>query len=193
MTTEIKQIFKIPLSNSLFRHAGWVLQLLIFTVSSLNCHAIVDQNTLIANDTIIITDSDSTLLEDEEISEPTKEFDPPVKFTEKFYWESYIRARHEFWDNQEDLNNNLDDLYSFFRVKLYLGAGFKPTKNTQLYARIVNESRLYGHKGDGDSLSNDHFWRPERHILSCICPTFLPMEKHWRASVRNKARTSISP
>ena len=128
---------------------GWVVELQAFNADS------------------TVVKSDTTRLREDSIT-TTKEFDPPVRFTEKFYWESYIRARHELWDNQEDLNDDLDDLYSFFRVKLFLGAGFKPTDNTQFYARIVNESRLYGHKGDGDSIDNDHLWRPERHYFELV-------------------------
>lgn len=104
------------------------------------------------------------------ISNQGKEFEPFADNDQKFHWESYIRLRHELWDNQEDLNSNFDDLYSFLRVKLYLGAGYKPAKNLKIYARIVNESRFYGHKVDGDSLNNDHFWRPEKHYFELVLP-----------------------
>ena len=102
------------------------------------------------------------------ISNHGKEFEQLIETDNRFFWVSYVRARHESWNNQEDLNDDLDDLYSFFRVKLYLGAGYKPTKNTQLYARLVNESRFYGHKDTGDTLKNDHLWRPQRHYFELV-------------------------
>ena len=124
-----------------------------------------------------VSDSAQVSQDSVDVVEPSKEFDPIVKFAKKFQWGYYIRLRHELWDNQEDLNDDLDDLYSFFRAKIYLGAGYKPSKNTQFYARIVNESRLYGHKGDGDSIDNDHIWRPERHYFELV---FAKLYFRWR-------------
>jgi hypothetical protein len=98
----------------------------------------------------------------------TKEFDDQTARKGKIFWDSHIRLRHEFWNNQEDLNDDLDDLYSFTRLKLYLGGGFRPSKNTEIYARFINESRYYGHKGTSDTINNDHLWRPERHYFEIV-------------------------
>ena len=134
----------------------------LFLCSSLSASAYACDSTDIKNDTI------HKVKETVRISNHGKEFEQSIETDDKFFWESYVRVRHEFWNNQEDINDDLDDLYSFFRVKLFLGAGYNPSKKTQLYARIVNESRFYGHKGKGDTLSNDHLWRPERHYFELI-------------------------
>jgi len=135
---------------------------LIFNILPVSIYAFVGDSTQTKNDTI------HKVKETIRISNHGKEFEQSIETDDKFFWESYVRARHEFWNNQEDLNDDLDDLYSFFRVKLYLGAGYKPTKNTHLYARIVNELRFDGHKGTGDTLTNDHLWRPVRHYFELV-------------------------
>lgn len=98
----------------------------------------------------------------------TKEFASVDTRKGKIFWDAYLRLRHEYWDNQEDLNDDLDDLYSFFRLKLHLGGGFRPSKNTKIYARIINEGRYYGHKGTGDSTKNAERYDPQRHYFEVV-------------------------
>ena len=98
----------------------------------------------------------------------TKEFNQAAARQGKFYWDSHIRLRHEFWNNQDDLNEDLDDLYSFFRLKLYLGGGLRPSENTEIYTRLIYEGRYYGHKGTGDSIGNDKYFNPERHYMEVV-------------------------
>jgi hypothetical protein len=92
----------------------------------------------------------------------TKEFAQVKQKEDKFFWDAHVRLRHEFWNNQEDLNDDLDDLYSFFRIKFYISGGIRTSKNTNFYGRLVNEARFYGHKGTGDTLNNDQLFSPER-------------------------------
>ncbi len=114
------------------------------------------------------TAATDSLTATEAIAAP-KEYDPDEETrNEKLYWDAYLRVRHEFWDNQEDLNDDLDDLFSFFRFKAFLGGGINLNKNIKIYGRLVNESRLYGHKGTGDSLRNDHFYRLQRQYVEFI-------------------------
>jgi hypothetical protein len=98
----------------------------------------------------------------------TKEFEDEKARDGKFYWDAHTRLRHEFWNNQEDLNDDLDDLYSFTRLKLFLGGGFRPTKNTEIYVRLINESRFYGHKGNNDSIRTDHLFRPDYGYFNIV-------------------------
>jgi len=98
----------------------------------------------------------------------TKEIENPNKREGKYFWDAHIRLRHEFWNNQEDLNDDLDDLYSFTRLKMFFGGGIRPTKNTELYVRFINESRLYGHKGTNDSIRTDHLSRPEYGYFNIV-------------------------
>jgi len=101
----------------------------------------------------------------------TKEFEYTNKKStkkENIHWDSHIRLRHELWDNQEDLNDTLDDLFSFFRLKVYLGAGFQINENMEIYARVVNESRYYGYKGTGDTITTDQTYRPQRNYFELV-------------------------
>jgi len=99
----------------------------------------------------------------------TKEFDQTIIRQSKVYWDSHLRIRHESWNNQEDLNGDLDDLYTFYRVKTYLGGGYRFTKNLKFYTRVINESRFYSHKGNGDTiLEGDHYFRPEEHYFELV-------------------------
>jgi len=141
------------------KHLWFFCFLLLFQVNSFA------QDTIAQDTTMLVPDSLSI---DTLSIGSTKEFEQSKTRPGKIYWDSHIRLRHEFWNNQEDLNDDLDDLYSFFRLKLYLGGGLRPTENIQLYARIVNESRYYGHKGTGDSIRNDHLYRPERHYFELV-------------------------
>lgn len=97
-----------------------------------------------------------------------KEFDVKFKRFRKVYWDSYLRARHELWNNQETLNDDIDDLYSFMRIKLQLGGGIKPSDNISIYARFITEARFYGHKGSLDSTINDYFQGRERGNLELL-------------------------
>jgi|GEM_PF-6824639 len=121
---------------------------------------------LIAQDTTGVVSEDISI--DTLSIGSTKEFEKSESRAGKFFWDANIRLRHEYWNNQEDLNDDLDDLYSFFRLKLGLGGGLRPTKNTEIYLRLVNESRYYGHKGTGDSVTDGDLYDPQRHYYELV-------------------------
>lgn len=98
----------------------------------------------------------------------TKEFESTESRAGMLYWDASVRLRHEFWNNQEDLNTDLDDLFSFLRLKLHAGGGIRPTRNTELYAHLVTELRYYGHKGTGDSIKNENLYDPQRHFFEIV-------------------------
>ena len=85
---------------------------LIFNIQPSAIYAFVGDSTQTKNNTI------HRVKEIVRISNHGKEFEQLIETDNRFFWVSYVRARHESWNNQEDLNDDLDDLYSFFRVKL---------------------------------------------------------------------------
>ena len=70
----------------------------------------------------------------------TKEFDQTFIRLSKVYWDAHLRVGHELRNNQEDLNDDLDDLYSFTRIKSFIGGGIRLNKKVKFYTRLINES-----------------------------------------------------
>ncbi|MFY0626119.1 MAG: hypothetical protein JXR07_07490 [Reichenbachiella sp.] len=147
---------------------------------------IVGQTTL-SNDSINSKYQKENAIDTTELGH-TKEFAQKINTFKNIDWDSHVRARHEFWNNQETLNDDIDDLYSFIRVKLHLGGGIRVSENIRIYTRIVSEGRFYGHKGSLDSTVNDYFQERERGKFELLLAQF---NFEWKNLLNNKLDIKI--
>jgi len=89
----------------------------------------------------------------------------PVFAEVTFKWGPYLRVRHEFWRNWNDMTNGnvsatpTSDNRNFFRIKTSLWGQANVTKSFSLYGKLTNESRSYTyyHQSSGDKKKGFHY------------------------------------
>ncbi len=68
-----------------------------------------------------------------------------------------LRIREVFFKNIIDLDDNNDDKYNFFRIRLRLYGEYKPSENLKFYTRITGEPRYYIDPDFDDDTKNEEF------------------------------------
>jgi hypothetical protein len=61
----------------------------------------------------------------------------------KFKWGPYLRLRYEYWNNIFDMNSDIKDTRSFFRIKDSIWGQVDFNESLMAYGRITNESKAY--------------------------------------------------
>jgi len=83
----------------------------------------------------LLTSKDSVAIDTANVGD-TKEFAQIKQKEDKLFWDAHVRLRHEFWNNQEDLNDDLDDLYSFLELNSMSAEAFAPQKTLIFMAAL---------------------------------------------------------
>lgn len=91
---------------------------------------------------------------------------PAALFAEpQFKFGFYERARHEYWKNNMDMNNDALDNRNFFRFKTSLSGQADFSKDLGLFLKLTNENKAYAYFGNSTTGNKDFHYDPNEWIF----------------------------